>query len=84
MARNSTPIRVRNDLLEKLSRLKAKNEPWSAAIERALPKSTPQWTLPSFLFPTKTEASKVSMELAVREGLEFEDREIPVKIREDQ
>lgn len=64
-ARNSKPIRVSNETLERIEKLKFKNETWDGVLSRLISDGIPLWALPSSLFKTKASAVGAAMKQAV-------------------
>lgn len=83
MARTTKPIRVKEHQLDILSSYKKSQEPWSVAIESLLEEAsgTSVWVLPSEIYKTKKEATRVAMERGALANLTYEDIELPIKVK---
>lgn len=81
-SRPSKIIRVNEDVLISLADYYEKYGSWSKALRYYITdnKAKPSWTLPSFIFNTKSQANGESLKRAVQSNVDPESREQPIQV----
>ena len=88
MAKKQSPrpgkvVRLNTTLLKVLAKYRSGRESWSETLLKLIgnPDSS-MWTLPSKLYPTKSEARGAAVKEAARQGLPLDQVEQPIEVKE--